>query len=196
MEYVAGGKLTDIIARRLFENEIEIAAILKKILRALLFLHSKAHIHRDVKSENLLIGANGDVKLADFGFTAVLQDMNEKRKSVLGTPYFMAPEVIKGEPYDSSSDVWSLGIIALEMVEGVPPHFEESPVRALFLITSQPPPQLKKFGMWSYEFNDFLSKCLALNPTERWSCDQLLKHAFIDQEGTDDTSFLIDLLNK
>jgi serine/threonine protein kinase len=144
----------------------------------------------------VLIGGDGRVKLADFGFTAVLHSINEKRKSMVGTPYWMAPEVIRGEYYDSSIDIWSLGIMALECAQGDPPHMEESPVRALFLITTSPAPTLKEPEKWSAHFNDFISKCLNLNPAERWSAKQLLEHPFLNVPNVEDTTFLVELLNE
>jgi p21-activated kinase 1 len=194
MEFVSGGKLTDLVSKQPLENEKHIAAVLRKCLLGMQFLHDHNHIHRDIKSENYLIAENGDIKLADFGFTAALQSEAEKRKSILGTSYFMAPEVIKGEDYDAKVDVWSLGIIAIELAEGQPPYFDESPVRAIFMITSQPAPQLKRYGMWSYEFNDFISKCLSVNTHERWNCKQLLSHPFIAQDDVLDTSFIVDMI--
>jgi serine/threonine protein kinase len=196
MELMSGGKMTDLVSKQPIENEKYIATIMKKCLQGCAFLHQHKHIHRDIKSENFLVGSDGNIKLADFGFTAVLQNESEKRKSILGTSYWMAPEVIRGDPYDFTSDIWSLGIIAIELAESVPPHFDESPIRALFLIASGQAPQLKRFAMWSYEFNDFISKCLNTNPQERWSCEALLKHEFITQDGTDDTSFIVDILSQ
>jgi hypothetical protein len=196
MELIEGGKLTDLIMQRTFSDERQIAAILRRCLLGLDFLHSHGHWHRDIKSDNVLIGGDGRVKLADFGFTAVLHSINEKRKSMVGTPYWMAPEVIRGEYYDSSIDIWSLGIMALECAQGDPPHMEESPVRALFLITTSPAPTLKEPEKWSAHFNDFISKCLNLNPAERWSAKQLLEHPFLNVPNVEDTTFLVELLNE
>jgi serine/threonine protein kinase len=108
----------------------------------------------------------------------------------------MAPEVIRGEYYDATIDMWSLGIMAIEMAEGDPPHMEESPVRALFLITSQPAPTLKEPSKWSPQFNDFLSKCLHLDPAQRWSAAKLLQHPFLTVDNVDNTDFLVDLLRE
>eukprot|EP00761_Pharyngomonas_kirbyi_P008374 gb/GECH01008385.1/.p1 GENE.gb/GECH01008385.1/~~gb/GECH01008385.1/.p1 ORF type:complete len:457 (+),score=90.21 gb/GECH01008385.1/:1-1371(+) len=193
MEYCHGGKLTDLLMNTHF-TEAEIAAVCKECLQALHFLHEGNRIHRDIKSDNILLGKEGEVKLADFGFCAELSNTAEKRKSVVGTPYWMAPEVIRGVDYDTKVDVWSMGILALEMADGEPPLLDLPPLRALFIIATQPPPTLSEPEKWSPTFKDFLSACLQKNPQKRASCEELLKHPFMDKAaGTD---FLVPLLKK
>jgi serine/threonine protein kinase len=177
MEYVSGGKLTDML--HIDYSEAEIAAILRETLMALDYLHKHNIIHRDVKSDNILITRNGDIKLADFGFTCKLDDKRPKRRSVVGTPYWMAPEVVRAQEYDTLIDVWSLGIMALEMANGEVPRLEHPPIKALFVITTSPPPELDNPEKFSDTFKDFLSKCLVKDVTQRATCAELLKHPFI-----------------
>lgn len=193
MEFMSGGKLTDLLLNTHF-TEPEIAAVCKECLEALKFLHDNNKIHRDIKSDNLLIGSNGVVKLADFGFCAELNGPNDKRRSVVGTPYWMAPEVIRGVDYDYKVDIWSLGIMALEMADGEPPLLDLPPLRALFIIATQPPPTLRNPEQWSSTFKDFLALALAKNPAKRATADELLKHQFIQKACS--TNFLGDLIKK
>lgn len=131
--------------------------------------------------------------MADFGFCAELSSNQDKRKSVVGTPYWMAPEVIRGVDYDTKVDLWSLGIMALELADGEPPLLDLPPLRALFLIATQPPPTLREPEKWTEEFKDFLQSCLAKNPQKRGSAEELLKHPFI-LKGGGDTSWLLSLI--
>lgn len=193
MEYMAGGKLTDLLLNTQF-SEPEIACVCKDLLEALKYLHAANRIHRDIKSDNVLLGSDGEVKLADFGFCAELTKSDNKRRSVVGTPYWMAPEVIKGVDYDTKVDIWSLGILAIEMADGEPPLLDLPPLRALFIIATQPPPQPKEPEKWSATFKDFLSCSLAKNPAKRASAEELLAHPFIAQAC--DNSFLSALLKK
>jgi serine/threonine protein kinase len=191
LEYVAGGKLTDLL--HIDFTESEIAAILQKILKGLELLHDTCHvIHRDVKSDNVLITRTGKIKLADFGFCS---ENNGKRRSVVGTPYWMAPEVIRGVDYDTRVDIWSLGIMALEMADGEPPLLDLPPLRALFIIATQPPPTLREPEKWSSTFKDFLSAALAKNPQKRATSEELLNHPFI-QQAHPDAKFLTEMLKK
>lgn len=193
MEYMAAGKLTDILLNTTF-IEPQIACICKATLRALKYLHDEKKIHRDIKSDNILVGAQGEIKLADFGFCCQLEKADEKRKSVVGTPYWMAPEVIRGIDYDYKADIWSLGIMALEMAEGEPPLLDLEPLRALFIICTQPPPTLKEPEKWSSSFKDFLSKSLTKNPKQRLTAAELLEHPFL--ECAADSSFLVEMTKK
>lgn len=117
-------------------------------------------MYRDLKAGNILLSTDGKAKLADFGVSAQLNNTLSKRKTVIGTPFWMAPEVIQESSYDGKADVWSLGITAIEMAEGMPPHFNVHPMRAIFLIPSKPPPKLTEPSKWSNEFNDFIKCCL------------------------------------
>lgn len=187
MEYMDGGCLTDVLEnfqkmRRCLE-EPEIAYILREVLLGLRFMHGMKRLHRDIKSDNVLIGRDGKVKLADFGFCAELTEERAKRTTCVGTPYWMAPELIRQNEYDYKVDLWSVGILALECAEWEPPYMDEKPLRAMFLITTKPPPQLKNKSRWSGEFQDFVSNCLVLNPARRACASQLLSHPFLAKAG-------------
>jgi len=183
MEYMDGGCLTDILEQ--FEdikmNEAQIALCCKETLRALSYIHSLHRIHRDIKSDNILLDVEGHVKLADFGYAAQLTQKHQKRNTVVGTPYWMAPELIRGHDYGTKVDIWSLGIMLMEMVEGEPPYMEFPPLRALFLITTKGIPPLKEPQKWSADLNDFFNRCLEKDVEKRPSADELLKHPFINR---------------
>lgn len=178
MEFMDAGSLTEIITHvRLDERQT--AYVTRESLAALEFLHSQNRVHRDIKSDNLLMGSRGEVRLADFGFCAQLTRQKQARHSVVGTPYWMAPEVIRGKDYGMKVDVWSVGIMCIEMVEGEPPYLEFPPLRALFLIVTNGTPKLKKPEMYSREFRDFLQSALAVEVTKRLSSRELLRHSFL-----------------
>jgi Protein kinase domain/P21-Rho-binding domain len=185
MEYMDGGCLTDALEnyQRLRETmkEPEIAYVLREVLLGLNFMHGMKRLHRDIKSDNVLVGRDGKVKLADFGFCAELTEERAKRTTCVGTPYWMAPELIRQNEYDYKVDLWSVGILALECAEWEPPYMDEKPLRAMFLITTKPPPVFKNRSRWSPEFNDFLSRCLVLNPSKRACATQLLAHPFLEK---------------
>jgi len=178
MEYMDGGALTEVISICQI-SEPQIACICKEILNALVGIHAGNRIHRDIKSDNVLITISGDIKLADFGYCAQLTETVDKRNSVVGTPYWMAPELIKGMEYGTSVDIWSLGIAAIEMAEGDPPYLDFPPLRALFLIATHGPPSLKEPEKWSDIFKHFLGRCLELEPGDRASATELLEHPFL-----------------
>jgi len=178
MEYMDGGALTEVISICQI-SEAQIACICQEILLALSAIHEGNRIHRDIKSDNVLITIAGDIKLADFGFSAQLQEASEKRNSVVGTPYWMAPELIKGLDYDTGVDIWSLGIAAIEMADGDPPYLDFPPLRALFLIATQGSPSLKEPEKWSPLFLDFLARCLEQDVTQRATAKELLEHPFL-----------------
>eukprot|EP01090_Pellita_catalonica_P001927 TRINITY_DN11632_c0_g1_i1.p1 TRINITY_DN11632_c0_g1~~TRINITY_DN11632_c0_g1_i1.p1 ORF type:complete len:165 (-),score=25.07 TRINITY_DN11632_c0_g1_i1:158-652(-) len=136
-------------------------------------------VHRDIKSDNVLVGLDGSVKLADFGYAAQLTQQKKKRQTVVGTPYWMAPEVIKGADYDYKVDIWSTGIMIMEMAEGEPPYMEFPPLRALFLITTQGIPELQEPQKWSATMKEFLASTLTKDVTERPTASELLKHRFM-----------------
>lgn len=187
MEYMHGGPLTEVLGPTIDFPEPCIAYVCKCMLMGLAFLHRQHRLHRDIKSDNVLADFNGTVKIADFGFAVGLTEEQDKRRSVVGTPYWMAPELIRGLEYDAKVDVWSLGITAIEMAEGEPPHLHEPPLRALLLITTQGSPQLKS-EKWSAKFKHFLKCSLHLDPAKRASSEQLLLHPFI-QTACDQATF-------
>jgi len=185
MEYVPGGSLTGLLMHTDLPEDC-IALICKHSLMALGHMHAENRVHRDVKSDNFILTLQGQTKLCDFGFAAQLTSERQKRKSVVGTPYWMAPEIIKSQDYGTAVDIWSLGIMALEMAEGDPPLFEEPPLKALFLIVTSPPPTLTDPSKWSDDFQDFISRCVATDAADRDTADQLLEHPFIQKAADEE----------
>lgn len=180
MEYCGAGSVSDIMRlRKKTLSEDEIATILCDTLKGLEYLHRRRKIHRDIKAGNILLNTEGHAKLADFGVAGQLTDTMAKRNTVIGTPFWMAPEVIQEIGYDCVADIWSLGITALEMAEGKPPYGDIHPMRAIFMIPTKPPPSFREPDQWSSEFIDFVSQCLVKNPDERATAEFLLAHEFI-----------------
>ncbi|OCT59982.1 hypothetical protein XELAEV_18046001mg [Xenopus laevis] len=194
MEFCGGGSVSDIIRlRKQTLNEDEIATILQSTLKGLEYLHFMRKIHRDIKAGNILLSCEGTAKLADFGVAGQLTDTMAKRNTVIGTPFWMAPEVIQEIGYNCVADIWSLGITAIEMAEGKPPYAEIHPMRAIFMIPSNPPPTFRKPELWSKDFVDFINLCLVKNPELRSSATELLQHPFI--KAAKGESILRHLLN-
>ena len=181
MEYLEGGALTDIVTNVRMSEE-QIATVSMMCLKALAYLHSQGVIHRDIKSDSILLSADGNVKLSDFGFCAQVSSDLPKRKSLVGTPYWMAPEVISRLPYGPEVDIWSLGIMLIEMVDGEPPFFNEPPLQAMRRIRDMPPPKLKNTKV-SPQLQGFLYKMLVRDPAQRTSAVELLHHPFLRQAG-------------
>ena len=204
MEYMEGGALTDVIENNKL-GESQIAAICLEVghllyalpvlmdqtCRGLQHLHSRSIIHRDTKSDNLLMNTAGEVKIstsftpqpdrctannpADFGFSAKLTDTKSKRATMVGTPYWMAPEVVKQKEYGAKVDIWSLGIMAIEMIENEPPYLDEEPLKALYLIATNGTPTLKTPENLSQDLKHFLSVCLCVDVSFRATSTELLK---------------------
>uniref|UniRef100_A0A669EN84 non-specific serine/threonine protein kinase n=1 Tax=Oreochromis niloticus TaxID=8128 RepID=A0A669EN84_ORENI len=191
MEFCGAGSVTDLVKNTKGSSLKEdwIAYICREILRGLSHLHAHKVIHRDIKGQNVLLTENAEVKLVDFGVSAQLDRTVGRRNTFIGTPYWMAPEVIACDEnpdstYDYRSDIWSLGITAIEMAEGAPPLCDMHPMRALFLIPRNPPPKLKS-KKWSKKFIDFIESCLVKTYPSRPSTEQLLKHSFIRDQPTE-----------
>ncbi|XP_078421106.1 STE20-like serine/threonine-protein kinase isoform X2 [Cetorhinus maximus] len=185
IEFCAGGAVDAVmleLERALTEPQIQV--ICKHTLEALSYLHDNKVIHRDLKAGNILLTMEGDVKLADFGVSAKNSRTLQRRDSFIGTPYWMAPEVVmcetsKDKPYDYKADIWSLGVTLIELAQMEPPHHELNPMRVLLKIAKADPPTLAQPSRWSPEFSDFLKKALEKNVEVRWSCQQLLQHPFV-----------------
>ncbi|XP_053181455.1 STE20-like kinase b [Scomber japonicus] len=185
IEFCAGGAVDAImleLERPLTEPQIRV--VCKQTLEALVYLHDNKIIHRDLKAGNILLTLDGDVKLADFGVSAKNTKTLQRRDSFIGTPYWMAPEVVmcetsKDRPYDFKADIWSLGVTLIELAQIEPPNHEMNPMRVLLKIAKADPPTLMQPSRWSPEFSDFLKRCLDKNVDNRWNPTQLLQHPFV-----------------
>ncbi|XP_047450092.1 serine/threonine-protein kinase PAK 4 isoform X2 [Mugil cephalus] len=182
MEFLEGGALTDIVTHTRM-NEEQIATVCLSVLKALSVLHTQGVIHRDIKSDSILLTHDGRVKLSDFGFCAQVSKEVQRRKSLVGTPYWMAPELISRLPYGPEVDIWSLGIMVIEMVDGEPPYFNEPPLKAMKMIRDNLPPKLKNLHKVSPILKGFLDRMLVRDPAQRATASELLKHPFLAKAG-------------
>lgn len=204
MEYLGAGSVLDLIKIAPLE-EIHIALIVRETLMGLDYLHTQGHLHRDIKCANLLLSHAGDVKIADFGVAGKVTKTVDKRNTFVGTPYWMAPEVIAQDAYDSKADIWSLGITIIEMSQGEPPYFNLHPMKALFAISRNdaPIPNLPENNMsrdhrikYSKDMRDFIALCCSRNPDERPVAKELLKHKWLKLVKGRKNSDLIDCIRE
>uniref|UniRef100_A0A5S6Q357 non-specific serine/threonine protein kinase n=1 Tax=Trichuris muris TaxID=70415 RepID=A0A5S6Q357_TRIMR len=180
MEYLEGGALTDIVTSCRMD-EVQIATVCKQCLEALAYLHEQGVIHRDIKSDSILLDAEGKVKLSDFGFCAQVTPELAKRKSLVGTPYWMSPEVISRIPYGTEVDIWSFGIMVIEMVDGEPPFFNELPLEAMRKIRDMESFKVNFRVKVSDTLVSFVEQMLVRHPEQRSTAAKLLQHPFIDK---------------
>eukprot|EP00835_Amoeboradix_gromovi_P000354 NODE_12_length_45166_cov_0.552511.p9 type:complete len:368 gc:universal NODE_12_length_45166_cov_0.552511:39582-40685(+) len=193
MEFCPAGSIADVMKyteKTLVEKQLQ--SVLRDALHGLNYLHKRLAIHRDIKAGNLLLNRQGRVKLGDFGVSANLSDAVRKRNTVIGTPYWMAPEIIQEIGYNTSADIWSLGITAIECADGKPPYHHIHPMRAIFMIPNKPSPTVSEPSKWSTICNSFISQCLNKSPDTRPTAETLLKHEFI--QSAPDSSILLELV--
>uniref|UniRef100_A0A8R1XWR7 non-specific serine/threonine protein kinase n=1 Tax=Onchocerca volvulus TaxID=6282 RepID=A0A8R1XWR7_ONCVO len=192
MEYMEGGALTDIITQMRIDESI-IATICAQCLKALTYLHSKGVVHRDIKSDSILLTKDGVAKISDFGFCGQLSIDIPQRRSLVGTPYWMSPEVISRLPYGTEADIWSLGIMVIEMVQGEPPLFNVQPLQAMKIIRDNGPPKINETVNVSPELASFISQMLVRDVKQRATASRLLNHEFLKKAC--DPSVICSVMN-
>jgi len=188
MELLEGGALTDVVTKTPL-NEEQIATVCKSVLQALVFLHSKGVIHRDIKSDSILLTRDYQIKISDFGFCAQISKDLPKRRSLVGTPYWMAPEVVSRKFYGPEVDIWSLGIMCVEMIECEPPYFDQTPIEAMRRIKNSKIPQLKTSTKISHLLRSFLDRLLVADPKHRATAAELLTHPFLLKSSSSGSIF-------
>lgn len=182
MEYWNAGSVIDLIkitGRKL--NEFEIASIAQAVLRGFEYLHSRKLIHRDIKAGNILLDIDGHAKIADFGVSAQINHTYDNSKTFIGTPWWMSPDVLTHSDYNSKTDIWSLGITVIEIAEGEPPYSNLKMKLAMLKIIKDPPKGMTDPSLWSKEMNNFVSRCLTVDPNKRPTAQELLRDPFIEQ---------------
>jgi len=186
MEYMDGGCLTDIIEQHHYVkmSENQIAYVLQRTLRAIQYIHGYNRIHRDIRSDNITISSRGDIKLSNFEYSTHLTKNKRKRNTVIGTPNWMAPEVISSKDYGTKVDIWSLGILLIEILEGEPPYFSFPPLRVLFFIMTKGIPALKNEESYSTDLRGFLNSCIHKEESERPDATTLLQHPYLSKACT------------
>ncbi|KAJ3320658.1 putative protein serine/threonine kinase [Blyttiomyces sp. JEL0837] len=184
MEFCAGGSCLDLLSKGTL-SESQIGCVMGQSLSGLNYIHKEGKIHRDIKAANILLTKDGDVKLADFGVSAQVTATITKKNTLVGTPYWMAPEVILRSSYNFKADIWSLGITAIELANGLPPHADLHPMKVLFIIPKSAPPTLP--SCFSEEFRDFVASCLVVRPSHRPCANDLLSHPFIKSTCSKET---------
>ena len=188
MEYCAGGSCLDRMKSCGIFHENQVAVILRQTLEGLAYLHGLGKIHRDIKSANILLTNDGNVKLADFGVSGQISATISKKNTFVGTPYWMAPEVIVRSAYNTKADIWSLGITAWELVHGLPPKANIHPMKVLMMIPKEEPPKLP--NSFSLEFRGFVALCLERKQNHRPSAIELLKNEFVKNDAAFKTNIL------
>ncbi|KAJ3074580.1 Serine/threonine-protein kinase 4 [Podochytrium sp. JEL0797] len=180
MEYCGAGSVSDLMELcNMTLSEDQISVVCRYTLKGLAYMHSMRKIHRDIKAGNILLNMKGEAKLADFGVSGQLSDATMKRQTVIGTPFWMAPEVIQEVGYGTAADIWSLGITCIEMADGRPPYYDIHPMRAIFMIPTKPPPKLEEEERYSKVFRSFVQRCLTKDQKSRPTAEELLNDPFI-----------------
>lgn len=195
MEFMSGGSLKDLIDSVGPLPEEAVATVMKSLCKGLDYVHKENKLHRDIKAANILLTDRGDVKLADFGVAGQMTSTVRERNTFVGSPFWMAPEVIQESLYNEKADIWSLGITGLELANGMPPYATEHPYAALFLIPKNEPPRVEG-SQFSKSFKDFIAMCLRKNPAERAGAEHLLQHPFLKKARTSSLREVLRQKNK